>query len=367
MNKYLVVGGLLGTISLGAAGIMLIPKKGSDLGGASSSNLQGTPPNPQNEPMKAVGPKEADRRAAVNAEQAQAATDAAKSYVAKPVIVRSTGAEFGELPERPPAPTPAPPVAAPPPQIVYVQVPVQPEPKADQAQVAAINGQIQALLAPPSGQFTVRAYQKGERPKPTVATAPIRVRMVARAGDVATASLDRGFNSDDPAAPVFATIQDIDEYGRPGPLHNVRMMGKIAYSSEQGAIEFDQAILQDGHSVKLKAVAISPSEGRTGIATDVDHHYVERYGSLALGGLIQGAGQVGQMLVAQNATTTSTASSTTTSGNGVNWGQAAMGTALPLGQALTAAASQNFSRKNTISAEGRAVIGILFLEPVTVQ
>ncbi|MBV5266397.1 DotG/IcmE/VirB10 family protein [Pinisolibacter aquiterrae] len=366
MNKYLVIGGLVGTLSVGTAGILLIPKKSTDLGGTTNSELRGTPPNPQNEPMKAVGPKEADRRAAVNGEQARAAADKGQSYVSKPVISRSSNAELGEMPERPVAPVPAP-LPPPQPQIVYVQVPVQPEPKPDQSQVAAINSQIQALLTPPTGQFTVRTYQKGERPKPTAAVQPVRVRMVARAGDVATATLDRGFNSDDPAAPIFATIQDIDEYGRPGPLHDVRMMGKITYTNEQGAIEFDQAVLQDGRSLKLKAVAITSGTGRTGIATDVDHHYLERYGSLAFGGLVQGVGQVGQMLVAQNSTTTSTASSTTTSGNSVNWGQAAMGATLPLGQALTAAASQNFSRKNTMSADGQTMIGVLFLEPVTVQ
>ena len=148
---------------------------------------------------------------------------------------------------------------------------------------------------------------------------------------------------------------------------NFKPHWKLEKDGEQGAIEFDQAVLQDGRSLKLKAVAITSGTGRTGIATDVDHHYLERYGSLAFGGLIQGAGQVGQMLVAQNSTTTSTASSTTTSGNSVNWGQAAMGATLPLGQALTAAASQNFSRKNTMSADGQTLIGVLFLEPVTVQ
>ncbi len=167
-------------------------------------------------------------------------------------------------------------------QTVYRDVPVQPT--AEPEQVAAINEQIKALLKPTPGGFLVRSFAKGERPKPpeprpAAAAAPgsdrpfgpgVRHATVARAGDVAYAVLDRGFNSDDPAAPIFATIVDLDERQQPGPLNGIRLLGQIVYSQTQGAIRFSTMILQDGRQGPMQAIAITvdqpgPASPRTSI------------------------------------------------------------------------------------------------------
>ncbi len=124
-----------------------------------------------------------------------------------------------------------------------------------------------------------------------------RLYAVARAGDTVYASLDQGFNSDDPQAPIFATIYDVDGAQRAGPLHGVRLIGQIVYSTNQAAIQFTQLVLLDGRQYPLKAYAISPRDARTGISRDVDDHAFERYAGLFAAALVQGAGQAGQLLL----------------------------------------------------------------------
>ncbi|OAS27816.1 DotG/IcmE/VirB10 family protein [Methylobacterium platani] len=192
-----------------------------------------------------------------------------------------------------------------------------------------------------------------------------RLFAVARAGDTVYASLDQGFNSDDPQAPIFATIYDVDGAGRAGPLHNVRLIGQIVYSSNQAAIQFTQLVLVDGRQYPLKAYAISPRDARTGIARDVDDHAFERYAGLFAGALIQGAGQVGQLLLQTSrnvAIDPVTGFALSTPGGGQRT-QAALGALLPLGQTATAIGAQNFNKPATIAGVPGLPIGVVFLEP----
>ncbi|WP_053078574.1 DotG/IcmE/VirB10 family protein [Methylobacterium tarhaniae] len=192
-----------------------------------------------------------------------------------------------------------------------------------------------------------------------------RLYAVARAGDTVYASLDQGFNSDDPQAPIFATIYDVDGTGRSGPLHGVRLIGQIVYSSNQAAIQFTQLVLVDGRQYPLKAYAISPRDARTGISRDVDDHAFERYAGLFAAALVQGTGQVGQLLLQTNrnvAVDPVTGFALSTPGGGMRT-QAALGALLPLGQTMTAVGAQNFNKPATIAGAPGLPIGVVFLEP----
>ena len=384
------LGGSLLVFALGSAAFVLKDTPGTDQGAGLASEIRGQTPSPQNDMMRPVGKVEADRRAGVNRQAADEKDSAGKPYVAPTVIAEKRGATMGDLPDETPVPkAPEPP---PPPQVVerivyqdrpviqtvYRDVPVQPT--ADPEQVAAINEQIKALLKPTPGGFLVRSFGKGERPKPpeprpAAAAAPvpvgpfgpgIRHATVARAGDVAYAVLDRGFNSDDPAAPIFATIVDLDERQQPGPLNGIRLLGQIVYSQTQGAIRFSTMILQDGRQGPMQAVAITVDQARTGVAEDVDNHTLERYGGLVIAGLIQGVGQVGQQLTQLNTQTVVGNGFAVQSGRNVDYLTAGLGAALPVGQALTAAAARSFSRPPTLSSPTNFPVGIVFLQPVVV-
>ncbi|BAQ47395.1 MULTISPECIES: DotG/IcmE/VirB10 family protein [Methylobacterium] len=192
-----------------------------------------------------------------------------------------------------------------------------------------------------------------------------RLYAVARAGDTVYASLDQGFNSDDPQAPIFATIYDVDGAQRAGPLHGVRLIGQIVYSTNQAAIQFTQLVLLDGRQYPLKAYAISPRDARTGISRDVDDHAFERYAGLFAAALVQGAGQAGQLLLQTSrnvAIDPATGFALSTPGGGQRT-QAALAALLPLGQTATAIGAQNFNKPATIAGVPGLPIGVVFLEP----
>lgn len=263
----------------------------------------------------------------------------------------------------------------------------------DPQAVARINAQIDAMLAMPNGGFAVQYYARPElapgqfppqgrygaqagQPIPGALPpgAVLRDRngyaqryIVARAGDTVYATLDRGFNSDDPQAPIFATIRDVDRAGLQGPLDNVRLIGNLVYSSNQATIQFNMAYLADGRALPLKGMAISEDTTRTGVAKQVDTHDFERYGSLVAGALLQGAGQIGQILLQNNQqVAVDPASGFALASQRVSPYQAALAGTLPLGQALTATAAQKFNRPATISSPTGAGIGIVFLDSVAV-
>lgn len=388
MKTSALLGGVVLVTALGSAAFILSDAPGIDRGAGGASEIRGQTPNPGNDMMKAVGRAEADRRAGVNRQAADERAGAGKPYVAPTVVAESRGAQLGELPDASPEPKRAePPAPLPPPpvqerivfrdrdvvQVVYKDVPVQPT--VDAEQVTAINEQIRALLKPSPGGFLVRSFAKGERPKPElraaaapVVTGPfgpgIRHATVARAGDVAYAVLDRGFNSDDPGAPIFATITDLDERQRLGPLHGIRLMGQIVYSQTQASVRFTTMILQDGRQGPMQAIAITVDQARTGVAEDVDNHVLERYGGLVVAGLLQGVGQVGQQLTQLNTSTVLGNGFAVQSGRNIDWVTAGMGATLPVGQALTSAAARSFSRPPTLSSQVNFPIGIVFLQPV---
>lgn len=192
-----------------------------------------------------------------------------------------------------------------------------------------------------------------------------RLYAVARAGDTVYASLDQGFNSDDPQAPIFATVYDVDGAGQSGPLHGIRLIGQIVYSTNQAAIQFTQIVLVDGRQYPLKAYAISPRDARTGVSRDVDDHAFERFAGLFAGALIQGAGQAGQLLLQTNRNLVIdpvTGFAASSPGGGLRT-QAALGALLPLGQTATAVGAQNFNKPATIAGAPGLPIGVVFLEP----
>ncbi len=252
---------------------------------------------------------------------------------------------------------------------------------------ARIEAQIDALLAPPSGGFSMNYYPRPAPPAPPgaagqpqqpspqqsqlaaerAARSKPKLYVIAKPGDATYATLDRAFDSDDPQGPIFATVHDIDAKGIAGPLDGVRLLGAITYSSSQAALQFNQAYLQDGRTLPLHALAISEDDARTGVAKDVDTHALQRYGSLLLASVIQGAGQAGQTLLQNNQqVTTDPATGTVSASQNVDPYQVVLTGLQPVGQALTAAAARNFNTPATMTGPAGMGIGVIFLDPVAV-
>ena len=184
-----------------------------------------------------------------------------------------------------------------------------------------------------------------------------------KAGDLQFAVLNTEINSDEPG-PVMATIVL-------GPYKGAKLLGSLQTTkslpgtngAEAVMIQFNVMSLADvNHTIGVSAVAIDPNTARTALASDVDHHYLLRYGSLFASSFLEGYGnaalQAGSS-VTQNQdggtfTTYPDASPKRETASafgqvGQNWGQ-------QLGD--------TFNRPNTITVHAGTGLGVLYLSDV---
>lgn len=109
-----------------------------------------------------------------------------------------------------------------------------------------------------------------------------QIRFV-RAGTVIPARMMTPLNSDNPG-PVLAEITS-------GPLKGARLMGRMAVQREAILVTF-HTITKPGwpDTYTVSAVGMT-DDGYTGMATDVNHHYIQRYTSLLAGSFLRGYGE----------------------------------------------------------------------------
>lgn len=386
MNKLVIGAAGSLVVAIGAAAFMLSGQTAPDRGAGTASNLPNGQNVPRNDQMTPVDNNEASRRATVNNEDAQQAREGGKDYQAPTVITGVGPADKGEEPTVPPEKKPEPEervIKETTERTVYVtQVPVQ-QPISDAAAKAAIDAQIKTLMGGSNGNGSVSgprvqmATQKYKAPekKEEKATGPApqqqqKMMMLARTGDVIFARLDRSFNSDDPGAPIIVSLDDVIydpvKGTRNGPLTGMRLVGQITYSENQAAISFTQIVTNTGQQFPVTGIAVSEAQARTGIAADVNKHTLQRYSGLFLSSIIQGVGQVGQQLVQNNRNIAVSDGVVVSGRNPVNYTEAALAAVQPLGQSLSQAAAQNFSRPPTMTAPAGMGLGVVFLAPVVI-
>lgn len=189
---------------------------------------------------------------------------------------------------------------------------------------------------------------------------------VVKAGDIVFAVLTTGVNSDEPS-PVMATIMS-------GPLKGAKLVGSIqpavtlpgTNGPTKVVLNFNLLnIPSSPSSVAINAVAIDPDTARTALASDVDHHYLSRYGSVFAAAFLQGYGQAVQQSGTQvmvgplGNTNISTGSL-----SGVEEVTAGLG---QVGQQWGSQLNQALSRQNTVIVNAGISIGILFMQDVTLN
>ena len=103
-----------------------------------------------------------------------------------------------------------------------------------------------------------------------------------KAGDVLFAVMTTAVNSDEPG-PVMATIVS------PGRLKGAKLMGSLKRVEKRVMIQFSIMSLPSlRNSIAIKAFAIDPDTARTALATDVNSHYLLRYGTLFAAAFLEG-------------------------------------------------------------------------------
>jgi type F conjugative transfer system protein TrbI len=183
--------------------------------------------------------------------------------------------------------------------------------------------------------------------------------VLAKAGSIVFAVMDTAINSDEPG-PILATIVS-------GRLKGGKVLGELKSSgpkAEKLTLNFSTMNL-DAYpdTFSIKAVAVDPETSRTALATDVDHHYLLRYGTLLASSFMTGYSKIITNEGTVNTTATNGGTTTTTSPqlSGKREILAALG---DVGKAIGTAFADNVSRANTITIDAGTSIGLLFLGDV---
>jgi type IV secretory pathway VirB10-like protein len=188
--------------------------------------------------------------------------------------------------------------------------------------------------------------------------------VLIKAGDIQFAVLDTAINSDEPG-PVMATIVM-------GPYKGAKLLGSLGSAkalpgtngAEAVVIRFNiMSIASMNNSVGISAVAIDPDTARTALASDVDHHYLLRYGSLFASSFLEGYGDAAQQ-AGSSVTQNSDGGVFTSYPDADPRREVASGFG-QLGQSWGQQLGQTFNRPNTITVNAGIGMGILFLSDAT--
>lgn len=105
-----------------------------------------------------------------------------------------------------------------------------------------------------------------------------------KAGTIMFATLDTGINSDE-ESPILATIVQ-------GKLKGSKLLGQFKRVDKKVVLSFAvMSVPSLNNSLSVNAVAIDPDTARTAVASDVDSHYLLRYGTLFASSFMSGFGQ----------------------------------------------------------------------------
>ena len=172
------------------------------------------------------------------------------------------------------------------------------------------------------------------------------------AGKILYGRIVNELNSDHPG-PVLAQAVG-------GTFDGVKFLGSFQRDHGALVIKFDRAIYPDGETDSIGAYAVSPgAKLRSGLSTDVNHHYLYRYGALLGAAFLQGFGQA-----AMYANSTSYPSSFGTPVIGFNGMTLLQQSEMGIGQAgmmLSGNAMNAFNRPTTVKVSANTPVGLMIV------
>lgn len=182
---------------------------------------------------------------------------------------------------------------------------------------------------------------------------------IIKAGTIYFGVLDTAVNTDE-QGPILATIVH-------GKYKGSRLIGSINFPSDRAEkviLNFNtMSVPTMDTSIAINAVAIDQDTARTALASDVDHHYLLRYGALFAAAFIQGYGEA----VSQQGTVTTSPNGTTTETKPELSGEEELFAALgKVGEEWANATRPLFDTPNTVTVNQGTGLGLLFLSDVEV-
>ena len=189
---------------------------------------------------------------------------------------------------------------------------------------------------------------------------------IIKAGDILFAVLNTSIDSDEPG-PVMATVVS-------GTYKDSKLLGRMqkttALPGTNGptrvVLNFTTMSIPNAeNSLSISAVAIDPDTARTALASNVDHHYLQRYGSLFASAFLEGYGSAVQQ-AGSTVTNTVFGGSTQTyaSLSGIEEITAGLG---QVGQEWGSQLGDVLNRPNTITVNAGIGLGILFLSDASLD
>ncbi len=172
------------------------------------------------------------------------------------------------------------------------------------------------------------------------------------AGKILYGRIVNELNSDRPG-PVLAQAVG-------GKFDGVKFLGSFQRDNGALVIKFDRVIYPDGETDSIGAYAVSPgAKLRSGLETDVNNHYLYRYGSLLASAFMQGFGQA-----AMYANSTSYPSAMGTPVIGFNGMTLMQQTEMGIGQAgmmLGGQAMNAFNTPPTVKVAANTPVGLMIV------
>ncbi|WP_440615194.1 DotG/IcmE/VirB10 family protein [Cysteiniphilum sp. 6C5] len=108
--------------------------------------------------------------------------------------------------------------------------------------------------------------------------------VLVKAGYIGFAVIDTSVNSDQIGTPVLAHIVE-------GPLKGSKLLGSFTREGDYIVVKFNlMSMPSRSNSISINAYAVDGSTAQIALASDVNHHYIERYGSLFAAAFLQGFG-----------------------------------------------------------------------------
>lgn len=188
------------------------------------------------------------------------------------------------------------------------------------------------------------------------AGAPVQAADV-KAGAILNAVAITAVNSDEPG-PVLAEVVS-------GPYQGARLLGSFTRpdTSETVVLQFKMISIKNAsQSYPITAFAVNPDTARTALASDVDHHYMQRYGLLFASAFVKGYGQA---LANSGQTVTSATGAggvaSTTQYPVLNAQDKALVALGQVGADLSDVMKKNAKRPITVTLNAGTPMGILFM------
>ncbi len=213
-----------------------------------------------------------------------------------------------------------------------------------------------------NGKSSAGNGAEGEDSEKDEATKPTGPAVI-KAGDIAFAVLNTSVNSDEPG-PVLATIVG-------GKYSGSKLIGSIQKPAtitgvKQSAVTLTfntMSVPKQPNSTSVSAVAIDPDTARTAVASDVDKHYLQRYGTLFASSFLEGYGNA--ITSSGSVAFTPSTGGTTTFQQQLDPTEEFMAALGEVGTTLGQQLEDVFDRPYTITVDSGTSLGILFLTDVT--